>query len=114
MVFRLMQIMYLMCVLYPIHWDFKLPPITDLNYRPITAFLNRYTKVHNFIYQTCSYIELWLPILESNNCSYLTIAIRFTTLNIIQFILPNNLANYFFSKGKKCSIVLSVSEKGIS
>ncbi|XNM50035.1 hypothetical protein ACLK2D_16845 [Escherichia coli] len=35
-------------------------------------------EVHNFIYQTRSYLELWLPMLETNNRSYLTVAIGCT------------------------------------
>lgn len=43
--------------------------------KPVAAFLDRHTEVHNFIYQTRSYLELWLPMLETNNRSYLTVAI---------------------------------------
>ena len=32
--------------------------------RPVAAFLDRHTELHNFIYQTRSYLELWLPMLE--------------------------------------------------
>ena len=46
------------------HWDPKLRPMTGLD-KPVAAFLDRHTEVHNFIYQTRSYLELWLPMLES-------------------------------------------------
>lgn len=46
--------------------------------KPVAAFLDRHTEVHNFIYQTRSYLELWLPMLETNNRSYLTVAIGCT------------------------------------
>ena len=44
------------------HWDPKLRPMTGLD-KPVAAFLDRHTEVHNFIYQTRSYLELWLPML---------------------------------------------------
>ena len=50
------------------HWDPKLRPMTGLD-KPVAAFLDRHTEVHNFIYQTRSYLELWLPMLETNNRS---------------------------------------------
>ncbi|EHM3887270.1 RNase adapter RapZ, partial [Salmonella enterica] len=59
------------------HWDPKLRPMTGLD-KPVAAFLDRHTEVHNFIYQTRSYLELWLPMLETNNRSYLTVAIGCT------------------------------------
>ena len=46
--------------------------------KPVAAFLDRHTEVHNFIYQTRSYLEQWLPMLETNNRSYLTVAIGCT------------------------------------
>ena len=42
------------------HWDPKLRPMTGLD-KPVAAFLDRHTEVHNFIYQTRIYLELWLP-----------------------------------------------------
>ncbi|MGL5107291.1 MAG: RNase adapter RapZ, partial [Plesiomonas shigelloides] len=59
------------------HWDPKLRPMTGLD-KPVAAFLARHTEVHNFIYQTRSYLEQWLPMLETNNRSYLTVAIGCT------------------------------------
>lgn len=59
--------------------------------RPVAAFLDRHTEVHNFIYQTRSYLELWLPMLETNNRSYLTVAIGCTGVNIVPCMLLNNL-----------------------
>lgn len=68
------------------HWDPKLRPMTGLD-RPVAAFLDRHTEVHNFIYQTRSYLELWLPMLETNNRSYLTVAIGCTGGNTVRCIL---------------------------
>ncbi len=38
------------------HWDPRLRSMTGLD-RPVAAFLERHTEVHNFIYQTRSYLE---------------------------------------------------------
>lgn len=81
------------------HWDPKLRPMTGLD-RPVAAFLDRHTEVHNFIYQTRSYLELWLPMLETNNRSYLTIAIGCTGGKHRSVYIAEQLANYFRAKGK--------------
>ncbi|MGP1931377.1 MAG: RNase adapter RapZ [Arsenophonus sp. ET-YP4-MAG3] len=81
------------------HWDPKLRYMTGLD-RPVAAFLNRHTEVHNFIYQTRSYLELWLPMLESNNRSYLTIVIGCTGGKHRSVYVAEQLADYFRSRGK--------------
>ncbi|WMY94752.1 MAG: RNase adapter RapZ [Arsenophonus sp.] len=81
------------------HWNPKLRQMTGLDL-PIADFLNRHIEVHNFIYQTCNYIELWLPMLESNNRSYLTIAIGCTGGKHRSVYIAEKLANYFQSQGK--------------
>ncbi|WP_087486889.1 RNase adapter RapZ [Tatumella citrea] len=81
------------------HWDPKLRPLTGLD-RPVAAFLDRHTEVHNFIYQTRSYLELWLPMLETNNRSYLTVAIGCTGGKHRSVYIAEQLADYFRSRGK--------------
>ena len=54
------------------HWNHALRPMTGLD-EPVAEFLNKHNDVHQFIYLTRSYIETWLPLLEQNNRSYLTI-----------------------------------------
>ncbi|MFP3028919.1 MAG: RNase adapter RapZ [Arsenophonus sp.] len=81
------------------HWDRKLRHMTGLDH-PVASFLDRHIEVHNFIYQTRSYLELWLPILESNNRSYLTIAIGCTGGKHRSVYVAEQLANYFCSRGK--------------
>ncbi|MGP4123850.1 MAG: RNase adapter RapZ [Sodalis sp. (in: enterobacteria)] len=81
------------------HWDTKLRPMTGLD-RHVAAFLDRYTEVHNFIYQTRSYLELWLPMLEANNRSYLTVAIGCTGGKHRSVYIAEQLADYFRSRGK--------------
>lgn len=81
------------------HWDPKLRPMTGLD-RLVAIFLKRHTEVHNFIYQTCSYLELWLPMLETNNRSYLTVAIGCTGGKHRSVYVAEQLAYYFRSCGK--------------
>lgn len=81
------------------HWDPKLRPMTGLD-KPVAAFLDRHTEVHHFIYQTRGYLEQWLPILETNNRSYLTVAIGCTGGKHRSVYVAEQLANYFRSRGK--------------
>lgn len=81
------------------HWDPKLRPMTGLD-KPVAAFLSRHTEVHNFIYQTRNYLEQWLPMLENNNRSYLTIAIGCTGGKHRSVYIAEQLADYFRSRGK--------------
>lgn len=81
------------------YWDPKLRQMTGLD-RPVAAFFDRHTEVHNFIYQTSNYLELWLPMLESNNRSYLTVAIGCTGGKHRSVCITEQLTNYFRSRGK--------------
>lgn len=81
------------------HWDPKLRPMNGLD-KPVAAFLARHTEVHNFIYQTRSYLEQWLPMLETNNRSYLTVAIGCTGGKHRSVYIAEQLADYFRSRGK--------------
>lgn len=81
------------------HWDPKLRPMTGLD-KPVMAFLESHTEVDNFIYQTRSYLEQWLPMLETNNRSYLTVAIGCTGGKHRSVYVAEQLANYFRSQGK--------------
>lgn len=74
--------------------------------KPVAAFLDRHTEVHNFIYQTRSYLELWLPMLETNNRSYLTVAIGCTGGKHRSVYIAEQLADYFRSRGKTYSLVI--------
>ena len=82
------------------HWDPKLRPMTGLD-KPVAAFLDRHTEVHNFIYQTRSYLELWLPMLETNNRSYPDRRYRLYRRKHRSVYVAEQLADYFRSRGKK-------------
>jgi UPF0042 nucleotide-binding protein len=81
------------------HWDPKLRSMTGLDHSVI-AFLRRHIEVHNFIYHTRNYLERWLPMLEINNRSYLTIAIGCTGGKHRSVYVAEQLAGYFLSRGK--------------
>jgi len=85
------------------HWDAKLRPMTGLD-QPVIEFLDRHTEVHNFIYQTRNYLEQWLPMLENNNRSYLTVAIGCTGGKHRSVYVAEQLADYFRSRGKNVQV----------
>ncbi|QDF65997.1 RNase adapter RapZ [Shewanella sp. SNU WT4] len=59
------------------HWEQELRPLTGLD-APVQEFLGRQVQVNKFIWQIESLLGTWLPQLERNNRSYLTIAIGCT------------------------------------
>lgn len=85
------------------HWEPKLRPLTGLD-QPIIDFLRQYDVVREFIYSTCNYIETWLPLLEQNNRSYLTICIGCTGGKHRSVYIAQQLAEYFKAKGKNIKI----------
>lgn len=81
------------------YWNPKLRQMTGLD-QQVATFFSRHIEVHNFIYQTRSYLELWLPMLETNNRSYLTVAIGCTGGKHRSVYIAEQLADYFRSCGK--------------
>ena len=59
------------------HWEPDLRPMTGLD-EPVQLFLSQQPTVNKFIWQIENLLETWLPHLERNNRSYLTIAIGCT------------------------------------
>ena len=59
------------------HWEKELKPYTGLD-EPVKAFLASQPIVTKFIWQINSFMMTWLPHLERNNRSYVTIAIGCT------------------------------------
>ncbi|GGY94822.1 MAG: RNase adapter protein RapZ [Shewanella sp.] len=59
------------------HWEPQLRPLTGLD-EPVREFLNRQPLVNKFIWQIENLLDTWLPHLERNNRSYLTVAIGCT------------------------------------
>lgn len=59
------------------HWEPELRPLTGLD-EPVQHFLSCQPLVAKFILQIENLLETWLPHLERNNRSYLTVAIGCT------------------------------------
>ncbi|MXP56424.1 RNase adapter RapZ [Pantoea sp. Mhis] len=95
------------------HWDPKLRSMTGLN-RLVIAFMDCHNEVRNFIYQTRNYLEIWLPMLENNNRSYLTVAIGCTGGKHRSVYIVEQLATYFRSCGKNVLIRHRTLEKVIN
>ncbi|OOH89790.1 RNase adaptor protein RapZ [Pasteurellaceae bacterium 15-036681] len=85
------------------HWNPELRPMTGLE-QPVIDFLERQPEVHNFIYQTRTYLEQWLPALEKNNRSYLTIAIGCTGGKHRSVFVAEQIAKYFASRDKNVQV----------
>ncbi|PJG83177.1 RNase adapter RapZ [Caviibacterium pharyngocola] len=92
------------------HWNPELRPMTGLE-KPVADFLNKHTEVNKFIYLTRNYIETWLPMLEQNNRSYLTIAIGCTGGKHRSVYIAQQIGEYFQAKGKDVRIQHKSLEK---
>lgn len=92
------------------HWNPELRPMTGLD-EPVVRFLSSHDDVNNFIYLTRNYIETWLPMLEQNNRSYLTIAIGCTGGKHRSVYIAQQLGEYFQAKGKNVKIQHKSLEK---
>lgn len=80
------------------HWEQELRPLTGLD-EPVQQFLSQQPLVNKFIWQIENLIETWLPHLERNNRSYLTIAIGCTGGQHRSVYVTDQLAK-LFNKGK--------------
>ncbi|BFU60043.1 MULTISPECIES: RNase adapter RapZ [Rodentibacter] len=92
------------------HWNPELRPMTGLD-EPVARFLSSYNEVNDFIYRTRNYIETWLPMLEQNNRSYLTIAVGCTGGKHRSVYIAQQLGEYFQAKGKNVKIQHKSLEK---
>lgn len=78
------------------HWELALRPLTGLD-APVQEFLSRQPLVNKFIWQIENLLETWLPHLERNNRSYLTIAIGCTGGQHRSVFVAEQLAKRFTS-----------------
>lgn len=85
------------------HWEPSLRPMTGLD-GPIKAFLERHEEVLELKHQIESFIEHWLPMLERNNRSYLTVAIGCTGGKHRSVYLTQQIGEYFAELGHKVRI----------
>lgn len=88
------------------HWIPELRPLTGLD-APVAEFLNKQNEVNHFIYLTRNYIETWLPMLEQNNRSYLTIAIGCTGGKHRSVYITEQLGNISKLRGKTCKFSIN-------
>lgn len=92
------------------HWDINLRPLTGLD-EPVINYLSKQDEVTNFIYQTANYLQQWLPMLEKNNRSYLTIAIGCTGGQHRSVFIAEQLAEFFKAQNKQIQIRHRTLEK---
>lgn len=94
------------------HWDPSLRPLTGLD-KPVQDYLAKHWEVNNFIYQTANYMQQWLPLLQKNNRSYLTISIGCTGGQHRSVYIVEKLAALFNSHGRQVQIRHRSLEKGL-
>ncbi len=85
------------------HWEPNLRPLTGLD-APIHEFLESYPEVKELRQDIQAYIEKWLPMLEKNNRSYLTVAIGCTGGKHRSVYLTQKLGEHFKGLGKQVHI----------
>jgi UPF0042 nucleotide-binding protein len=84
------------------HWEIELRPYTGLD-KPVQEFLGNQPLVNKFIWQIENLFETWMPHLERNNRSYLTIAIGCTGGQHRSVYIADQLAKRF-SNDKKHTV----------
>jgi UPF0042 nucleotide-binding protein len=81
------------------HWITELKPLTGLD-EPVQRYLLSQPDVVKYINQLISLLETWLPQLERNNRSYVTVAIGCTGGQHRSVFIAEQLANHFLVLGK--------------
>lgn len=92
------------------HWEPTLRPLTGLE-APVIEFLENQPSVTELKNDIQNYIDKWLPLLEKNNRSYLTIAIGCTGGKHRSVYLTQQLGELFKNKGKQVQIRHTSLEK---
>ena len=81
------------------YWDTALRSLTGLD-QGVADFLDSQDEVQEMINDIRDYIEKWLPKYESNNRSYITVAVGCTGGQHRSVYVSEKLGNYFASKIK--------------
>ena len=76
------------------HWIPELKPYTGLD-TPVINYLSQQPEVMNFTNQIENMLATWLPLLEKNNRSYVTVAIGCTGGQHRSVFIAEQLANRF-------------------
>ncbi|PMH42540.1 RNase adaptor protein RapZ [Vibrio sp. 10N.286.49.B3] len=92
------------------HWVPELRPHTGLD-APIHTFLESHSEVLELKEQVQQFIVNWLPMLEKNNRSYLTVAIGCTGGKHRSVYLTQKIGEYFSELGHQVQIRHSSLEK---
>lgn len=92
------------------HWVPELRPMTGLD-APIRSYLEGHSEVIELKQQVQKFIEHWLPLLEKNNRSYLTVAIGCTGGKHRSVYLTQQIGEYFEQLGHQVQIRHTSLEK---
>ncbi|MFI3274053.1 RNase adapter RapZ [Vibrio sp.] len=92
------------------HWEPDLRPLTGLD-APIHSFLEKHPEVIELKQQIQGFVEQWLPMLEKNNRSYLTVAIGCTGGKHRSVYLTQKIGEYFEQLGHQVQIRHASLEK---
>ncbi|GIC76105.1 RNase adapter RapZ [Moritella sp. F3] len=76
------------------HWIPELKPYTGLD-EPVISYLSQQPEVMSFALQIENLLTTWLPLLEKNNRSYVTVAIGCTGGQHRSVFIAEQLAKYF-------------------
>ncbi|PSW18461.1 RNase adapter RapZ [Photobacterium sanctipauli] len=85
------------------HWIPELKPQTGLD-QEVKEYLAAQPEVNQLIYQVRNFIETWLPMLEKNNRSYLTVAIGCTGGQHRSVYVAQKLAEHFKYEGHQIQV----------
>ncbi|MEC6824251.1 RNase adapter RapZ [Photobacterium piscicola] len=85
------------------HWVPELRPQTGLD-QPVKDFLVAHVEVNKLNYQLRNFLETWLPMLEKNNRSYVTVAIGCTGGQHRSVYIAQQLADYFTQQGQQVQV----------
>ncbi|MUK67097.1 RNase adapter RapZ [Aliivibrio fischeri] len=85
------------------HWEPSLRPMTGLD-KPVADYLAKHIEVIQLKEQIQQFLTTWLPALEKNNRSYLTVAIGCTGGQHRSVYITQQLGEYFKQQGKQVQI----------
>ena len=85
------------------YWDTALRSLTGLD-ADVTKFLDSQDEVQEMVDDIKTYLEKWLPRYESNNRSYITVAVGCTGGHHRSVYMGEKLRRYFSSKIKNVQI----------
>ncbi|NLS12408.1 RNase adapter RapZ [Vibrio sp. SM6] len=94
------------------HWEPTLRPLTGLD-KPIQVFLESHPSVIELRHDIQQFVEKWLPMLEQNNRSYLTVAIGCTGGKHRSVYLTEMIGHYFANQGHTVQIRHTSLEKSL-